>query len=90
MRSQINCRKEVSDLPKLILPFIHLRDRAMLIATRSRAIHDGLRIALRHISTSESAHCNYPGHVPLTAVQNAVLALGSGVVGVLDTNRAGE
>ncbi|WVQ81008.1 ubiquinone biosynthesis protein COQ4, mitochondrial [Cryptococcus sp. DSM 104549] len=30
---------------------------------------------------------NYPGHVPLSFAQNALLAVGSGVVGVLDVTR---
>ena len=33
---------------------------------------------------------NYPGHIPLTTAQNALLAVGSGVVGVLDTTRGGK
>lgn len=33
---------------------------------------------------------NYPDHVPLNAAQNALLAVGSGVMGVLDTSRGGE
>ncbi|WVO23672.1 ubiquinone biosynthesis protein COQ4, mitochondrial [Cryptococcus decagattii] len=30
---------------------------------------------------------NYPGHIPLSPAQNALLAVGSGVVGVLDVTR---
>ena len=37
-----------------------------------------------------AARSNYPGHVPLTTAQNALLAVGSGVMGVLDTSRGGE
>jgi hypothetical protein len=40
-------------------------------------------------STSGSSSINYPGHIPLSWAQNAVLAVGSGVVGVLDTSRGG-
>lgn len=32
---------------------------------------------------------HYPGHIPLTSAQNAFLAVGSGVMGVLDTSRGG-
>lgn len=34
-------------------------------------------------------HTSYPDHVPLNTAQNALLAVGSGVVGVLDTSRGG-
>jgi hypothetical protein len=33
---------------------------------------------------------NYPGHVPLNSAQNALLAVGSGIMGVLDTTRGGK
>lgn len=33
---------------------------------------------------------NYPDHVPLNTAQNALLAVGSGIMGVLDTTRGGE
>jgi ubiquinone biosynthesis protein COQ4 len=33
---------------------------------------------------------NYPDHVPLNTAQNALLAVGSGVMGVLDTTRGGK
>jgi hypothetical protein len=32
---------------------------------------------------------HYPGHIPLTSAQNAFLAVGSGVMSVLDTSRGG-
>ncbi|ORX34567.1 putative ubiquinone metabolism-related protein [Kockovaella imperatae] len=51
--------------------------------TRSSTIDHGLQLALRYMSTD----VRYPGHVPLSSVQNALLAVGSGVVGVLDTSR---
>ena len=69
--------------------------QAMLIATtKLRTVQDGLSVALRYLSTSSAnaaaANINYEGHIPLSSVQNAFLALGSGVVGVLDTSRAGK
>ena len=33
---------------------------------------------------------NYPDHVPLNTAQNALLAVGSGIMGVLDTTRGGK
>lgn len=44
-----------------------------------------------HLSQAlrNAARSNYPGHVPLTSAQNALLAVGSGVMGVLDTSRGG-
>jgi hypothetical protein len=33
---------------------------------------------------------NYKGHVPLAGWENAVAAVGSGVVGLADTKRGGE
>lgn len=51
------------------------------------------RFALPVIATGlllARLHSNYPGHVPLNWAQNALLAVGSGVVGVLDTTRGGE
>lgn len=39
---------------------------------------------------TRKATVNYPGHVPLNSLENAFLAVGSGVVGVSDTRRGGE
>lgn len=41
-------------------------------------------------STMRSQTPNYEGHVPLSSAQNALLAVGSGIMGVLDTTRGGE
>ena len=35
-------------------------------------------------------YANYPDHIPLGRAQNALLAVGSGVMGVADTSRGGE
>ena len=47
-------------------------------------------VQMVHSSHAVSGTSNYPGHIPLNSAQNAFLALGSGVVGVLDTSRGGE
>lgn len=39
--------------------------------------------------TTAAESPKYPGHVPLSFAQNALLAVGSGVVGVLDPTRGG-
>lgn len=44
---------------------------------------------IRRRYQSTSAAPNYPGHEPLSYAQNALLAVGSGIVGVLDTTRGG-
>lgn len=44
----------------------------------------------RDLHIRPPAHANYADHRPLSASQNALLALGSGVVGVMDTSRGGE
>jgi ubiquinone biosynthesis protein COQ4 len=46
---------------------------------------------IRRIGTTSVRHRtpNYPGHIPLNWSQDALLAVGSGVVGVLDTTRGG-
>lgn len=49
-------------------------------STGTRKVHTG----------STSGVMNYTGHTPLSASQNALLALGSGIVGVMDTSRGGE
>jgi len=38
----------------------------------------------------EAKDQNYPEHVPLNTAQNALLAVGSGIMGVLDTTRGGK
>jgi hypothetical protein len=38
----------------------------------------------------EGKEQNYPDHVPLNTAQNALLAVGSGIMGVLDTTRGGK
>jgi hypothetical protein len=41
-------------------------------------------------SLKEASAPNYPDHVPLNTAQNALLAVGSGIMGVLDTTRGGK
>lgn len=48
----------------------------------------GLATSARAMQQARSA--NYPDHVPLNTAQNALLAVGSGVMGVLDTTRGGQ
>ncbi|WVN90101.1 ubiquinone biosynthesis protein COQ4, mitochondrial [Cryptococcus depauperatus CBS 7841] len=42
---------------------------------------------MRHSLYLLNRATNYPGHIPLSFAQNALLAVGSGVVGVLDVSR---
>jgi hypothetical protein len=44
---------------------------------------------LKHVAHARST-VNYPGHIPLSSLENALLVVGSAVVGVLDTRRGGE
>jgi hypothetical protein len=48
----------------------------------------GLSTSARMLKEGKEA--NYPDHVPLNTAQNALLAVGSGIMGVLDTTRGGK
>ncbi|RYF13814.1 MAG: hypothetical protein EOO77_14990 [Oxalobacteraceae bacterium] len=48
----------------------------------------GLATSARTFKAAKDA--NYPDHVPLNMAQNALFAVGSGVMGVLDTTRGGK
>ena len=50
----------------------------------------GLAASARMLKNAQPQTPNYPDHVPLNRAQNAVLAVGSGVMGVLDTSRGGK
>lgn len=53
----------------------------------------GLATSARMFKTAQSSQTptpNYPDHVPLNRAQNALLAVGSGIMGVLDTSRGGK
>lgn len=51
----------------------------------------GLATSARMFKTAHSSQTpNYPDHVPLNRAQNALLAVGSGIMGVLDTSRGGK
>lgn len=59
------------------LTFLHLAIHLFLC--QIAAMRPSLRLLTRK--------ANYPGHIPLSPAQNALLAVGSGVVGVLDVTR---
>ena len=63
-----------------------------IIAATLPALAVGVGLASRRqMSTGpRDSHPRYPGHVPLSWSQNALLAVGSGVMGVLDTSRGGK
>jgi hypothetical protein len=44
---------------------------------------------LKHAAQARST-VNYPGHIPLSSLENAFLVAGSAVVGVMDTKRGGK
>lgn len=70
------------------ITFPHLtRPLVNAIASTSQ-LHPG-RQPRRYLSTGPQSTTNYPDHVPLNFAQNALLAVGSGVVGVLDPTRGG-
>lgn len=46
---------------------------------KSRSVHTDLRL-----------HPAYPGHIPLTPFENGVLAVGSALMSLIDTRRAGK
>lgn len=62
--------------------------RAFTRAMPPLASRAGLSTSARMLK--EGQEQNYPGHVPLNTAQNALLAVGSGIMGVLDTTRGGE
>ena len=80
---------------------IYLSKQTMFLlspAGSSRAAYSGAGRALKaSVGSRNQARAygtskdpNYPGHIPLSTAQNALLAVGSGVVGVLDTSRGGQ
>lgn len=64
-------------LVRSTLTFLHLAIHLFLC--QITAMRRSLRLLTRK--------ANYPGHIPLSPAQNALLAVGSGVVGVLDVTR---
>ena len=62
--------------------------RAFTRAMPPLASRAGLSTSARILK--EGREQNYPDHVPLNTAQNALLAVGSGIMGVLDTTRGGE
>lgn len=48
-----------------------------------------LSINSRHVSVLNRPPPNYPGHVPLTRVEKAGLAVGSAVMSLMDPHRGG-
>lgn len=71
----------MSPLPAIITSLVRPLAISAITTAAARPILDRL---------TRKSTINYPGHVPLNSLENAFLAVGSGVVGVSDTRRGGE
>lgn len=75
---------------KVILPRASALSRGSHCVCKAVTIPAATSSSHRPFSVLNRPPPNYPGHVPLTHVERAGLAIGSGIMSLMDPYRGGE